>query len=93
MYYPNEAIEIIGIAKEYVRKTDTGGSFKTYFCETCGTSVYWIAGKHPNMVGIASGTLSDPSFVKPARSVWEQSKHDWIDMDFVKERFSKGRNG
>jgi hypothetical protein len=91
VYYPKDAIEIAGAAKEYVRATDTGGSFKTYFCETCGTSVYWIAGKHPEMVGVASGTLSDPSFAKPLRSVWEQSKHEWVDMDFVHEYFPKGR--
>jgi hypothetical protein len=67
-------VQISGQAKEYVRSTETGGKFRSFFCPNCGTSVYWKTDKHPSMIGIAVGAIADPNFPGPVRSVWEQSK-------------------
>ncbi len=69
--FPNEQ----GQAVTY-RSCDSGGA--TYhFCPTCGTTVYWDIAAAPEVVGIALGTLTDPSFPAPVISAFEAYGHPW----------------
>jgi len=34
----------------------------------------------PGLIGVAVGTLADPSFQGPDRTVSEHSKHKWVDI-------------
>jgi hypothetical protein len=90
-YYPAETLKISGNASLYERPTASGGKFETYFCPTCGSSVYAKAGKHPSMLGVAVGAINDPRFPAPARSVWEEGKHEWVTMPDLTEHFPQGR--
>lgn len=90
-YYPQAQIAISGITQEFVRDTDSGNQFRTHFCPHCGSSVYWSADKNPGMLGVAVGAFADPAFPAPVRSVWEQSRHDWIQVEPAQQHFPKGR--
>ena len=90
-YYPSEMLKITGEATRYVRPTSTGGSFETFFCPTCGSTVYARAAKHPAMLGVAVGAFGDPGFPAPARSVWENGKHGWVVIPEPAEHFQQGR--
>ena len=90
-YYAQENITVSGVTKEYVRPTEAGNQFSTHFCPTCGSSVYWSSGKNPGLVGIAVGAFADTSFPPPGRSVWEQSKHPWVQVGPAQTHFPKGR--
>ena len=89
-YYPEAQVTASGVTKQFERPTESGARFVTHFCPTCGSSVYWYAGKNPGLVGIAVGAFGDPSFPAPARSVWEQSMHPWHVRDAA-QHFPKGR--
>ena len=90
-YYPADQLIIVGAAQRYERPTDEGNTFETYFCPTCGSTVYARAGKHPTMIGVAVGAIGDPAFPPPVRSVWEQTMHRWITIPGGVQHFSKGR--
>ena len=90
-YYPIEQISIAGESRSYSRPTDAGHEFTTHFCPHCGTSVHWASGKNPGLVGVAVGALADPSFPAPVRSVWERSKHAWVEVGVASQHFDKGR--
>ena len=90
-YYPEDQLTITGHARRYARKAASGGIFETYFCPECGSTVYARAAKHPTLIGVAIGTIADPSFQAPARSVWEQSKHHWVQIPGDAEHFPQGR--
>lgn len=90
-YYPAEQVQISGEAKQFTRPTATGGTFDNFFCPHCGSSVYVRAGKHPDMLGISVGAIADADFSAPARSVWEQSMHRWVEMPEGLQHFAKGR--
>lgn len=68
-YYPSYQLTIAGEAQRYERPTDEGNTFETFFCPTCGSTVYAWASKHPTMISVAVGTISDPDFPLPVRSV------------------------
>ena len=90
-YYPADQISIAGEATRYERDTAEGNRFASFFCPACGSSVYAIAGKHPTMIGVAVGTIADPAFPPPVRSVWEQSRHEWVQLPDGIQHFSRGR--
>ncbi len=90
-YYPADRISIVGAAKRFVRSTDEGNRFETFFCSNCGSTVYVKAGKHPAMIGVAVGAIADPDFQAPVRSVWEQSMHRWVSIPGAVQHFPKGR--
>ena len=38
-YYPDDAVSIGGEAREYSRPTDSGKTYTTGFCSTCGSTL------------------------------------------------------
>jgi hypothetical protein len=79
-FYPTDAITISGSPKEYVRTAASGGKVRSYFCSDCGSTVYWKADNLPAMIGVAVGVIADPNFPAPVKSVFEQSKHIWMEI-------------
>ena len=74
-YYPADQLTIGGDVRRYERPTDEGNTFEMFFCPTRGSTVYARATKHPTMIGVAVGTVADPQFQPPVRSVWERTMH------------------
>ncbi|WP_294352433.1 GFA family protein [uncultured Sphingomonas sp.] len=90
-YYAADQLTIVGDAQRYERPIVEGNTFETFFYSTCGSTIYARAGKHPTMIGVAVGTIADPEFQPPVRSVWEQTMHRWITMPGDAQHFPKGR--
>ena len=88
-FYLVEAVTISGTPKPYVRTAASGGKVSNYFCPDCGSTVYWQADNLPAMMGVAVGAIADPDFPSPVRSVFEQSKHGWVEIAGA-EHFQQG---
>ncbi|MBV8770397.1 MAG: GFA family protein [Hyphomicrobiales bacterium] len=84
-----ESVDISGAAKEFVRHGASGEKVHMYFCPTCGSTVYWKADVVPSLIGVAVGSLNDPDFPAPNISVFEQSKHGWVQIDGAVEHFQQ----
>jgi hypothetical protein len=91
-YFPAEAVAIVGEATRYERRTDGGNTFINGFCPNCGSTLFSLPGKYPDLVGISVGTMADPSFPQPARSVYEQSRHFWVTLPEDMPRHPRGRD-
>ncbi len=89
-FYAAEAVTIEGSPKQYTRAAASGGKVHSYFCTNCGSTVYWKADNLPAMIGVAVGALADPNHPAPVRSVFEQSKHSWVQIDGAVEHFQQG---
>jgi hypothetical protein len=80
-FYPVEAVAISGTPKQFTRDAASGGKVDSYFCSNCGSTLYWKADRLPSLIGVAVGALADPKYPAPVRSVFEQSKHDWVQIE------------
>lgn len=80
-FYSAETVTISGVPKEYIRAAASGGKVRSYFCRDCGSTVYWKADNLPAMIGVAVGAIADPNFPAPVRSVFERSKHSWVEIN------------
>jgi len=74
---------LFSTSKEYVRAAESGGKVRFYFCADCGPTVYWKADNLPAMIAVALGAIADPNFPAPIKSVFEWSKHAWVDINGV----------
>ena len=82
-FYPVDAVTISGTPKEYVRAGESGGKVRCYFCPDCGSTVFWKPDKFPTMIGVAVGAIADPKLPAPVKSVFERSKHAWVEITGV----------
>jgi len=92
-YYSRDRVGISGESRLYTRDATSGHPFHQHFCPTCGTTLYWYSAYKPEMIGIAVGGFVDPQFPIPVRSVWEQTRHDWVVLPDAVQHFAQGRNG
>jgi hypothetical protein len=88
-FYPVDVVAISGTRKEFTRDAASGGKVHSYFCPNCGSTIYWRADNLPSLIGVAIGALADPKYPAPVRSVFEQSKHNWVQIDGAVEHFQQ----
>ena len=86
-YYPAEVVTISGNSKEFTHDAASGGKMHNYFCPQWGSTVYWKVTNLPAMIGVAVGAMADLKYPAPVISVFEQSKHDWVQIDGAVEHF------
>lgn len=79
--WPAEQVRIEGLSKSWVNTADSGNKITFHFCPDCGSDVHYeINGKFDGLIAIPLGAFGDPYFTAPSFSVWEQRKHDWVDV-------------
>jgi hypothetical protein len=78
-YFPREAVTVSGTPSEYSRAGDSGHTLTRGFCPECGAAVYVKASRMPEITGVPVGAFADPAFPAPVRSIYEQSKHAWVE--------------
>jgi hypothetical protein len=83
--WPKEHVRIEGRSKTFVKVADSGNSAIFHFCSDCGSDVYYetdgkFDDKFNNLVAIPLGAFGDPYFLVPSFSVWEQRKHEWVQI-------------
>ena len=79
--WPKEHVRIEGTSKTFVKAGDSGNPATFHFCPHCGSDVHYeIDGKFDDLVAIPLGAFDDPHFVEPSFSVWEERRHDWVEI-------------
>ena len=81
--FPRAKAKIEGKSTEFTAANDKkkplcdnwGATY--HFCPVCRTTVYWDIPTSPDFIGIAIGTLFDPTFPPPKISGYEKYGHPW----------------
>ena len=90
-YFKREHVHAEGPSKIYVRAGQEGRKLRQHFCPTCGTTVFWDADLRPDHIGVAVGAFHDSNFPRPTRSIWEDSKHEWVAFAHDVPHFAQAR--
>jgi hypothetical protein len=86
-FFEKTKVRAEGASKVYVRDGQEGRKLQMYFCPECGTTVYWEADRLRQHLGVAVGAFADPSFPPPTISIWERTRHPWIDFSLDLKHF------
>jgi hypothetical protein len=78
--WPEAQVTIEGQSKSWSRTADSGLPVTYHFCPECGSTVHFMTQHMPGLVAIPIGAFADPGFLHPRFSVWEQRKHQWVEI-------------
>ena len=79
--WPADRVDVEGSSKTFDKAGDSGQSATFHFCPDCGSDVYYrAAGELADLVAIPLGAFDDPFFGSPEYSVFEERKHDWVEI-------------
>ena len=84
--WPADQVTADGRSSTYEMVADSGNAGIFHFCPNCGSDVYYrnegpsVEAKLAGFVAVPLGAFDDPYFVRPAFSVWEERKHDWVEI-------------
>jgi hypothetical protein len=80
VYFEKAHIRTNGASKVYSRNGQEGRKVRFHFCPECGATVYWDLDNRPDLIGVAFGAFDDPSLPSPTVSIWEESRHLWVEF-------------
>jgi hypothetical protein len=76
--------------REWAKQGDSGRTIKRSFCGTCGTPLFIALDALPDALGIAAGTLDDPTLFQPGMELWLSSAPPWHQRQPGVAQFEKG---
>jgi hypothetical protein len=80
--WPANQVTLQGQSSSWSSVGGSGIETRFHFCPGCGTEIYYrhAGGEMAGLLAIPLGTFDDPYFVSPRFSVWEERKHDWLEI-------------
>jgi hypothetical protein len=87
--FAREAVSVTGELSAYRSIADSGNVMQRRFCAECGTPVFSESEARPTLLFVRSGTLDDPSLVKPAMTIWTSAAPPWACIDSAIPKFEK----
>lgn len=77
--FPAALVTIAGEANTFTATGDNGAAH-FHFCPDCGSTVYYENDSMPGVIAIALGAFTDPYFITPTVSVWEERQLEWLEI-------------
>jgi len=73
IHSPDDLTVVKGTPKNWSRPTDSGGTMKCYFCETCGSRLWHDAG---GTISVKGGALDETPDVEC--HIWTSRRLPWV---------------
>lgn len=78
--WPDAQVRITGERREWERTADSGNKARYLFCPDCGSTIAYTNEGFPGLTAVPAGCFADPAFPPPRFSVYENRKHDWVEI-------------
>jgi hypothetical protein len=80
---------VLGAMQSFRNLSASGRWRDSLFCSACGTTLLTRLEVFPQAIGVAVGTLVDPSHPAPKRFYWAKRKHEWYSVDEAVQSIEK----
>lgn len=74
---PRAAFKLSGAPKGHTTMSDSGHPSTRRFCSECGTPVFGEPSVAPDIVMLRAGAMDDPSWIRPAATIWVSQAQPW----------------
>jgi len=78
--WPADQVMVEGQSTVWNHAGDSGEVTSFHFCPECGATVFYRGGGFPDAIAIAVGAFDDPFFATPVISLYENRKHEWVEI-------------
>lgn len=79
--------KIEGRLTPFDNKAESGATFKSWFCESCGTRIYNESSPTSEYITLQGGTIDQHDAIQPLAHVWTKRKFDWVKIPDYIEQF------
>jgi len=86
--WPDEKITLTGDYHTWQRITDSDHCATYRFCPICGSTLTYIIEGWEGVTAVPVGAFADINFPRPSFSVYENRKHDWVEIKGEKVKHS-----
>jgi hypothetical protein len=87
---PKTGVQMRGEPRYHTVRGKAGHAVDRGFCTNCGSQVSLRLERFPDVIGLAAGSLDDPSIYRPAMDVFTSSAQPWDHMDPVIKKHAEG---
>ena len=78
--FPAADAVVSGQSAHWVRTADSGNRIESHFCPNCGSTVFYLPEQEADLIAVAVGAFADPAFPAPEFSVYEHTRHPWVEV-------------
>lgn len=78
--FKSDDVEISGEERIWEGVADSGNVAVFHFCPVCGSTGYYQARPHSDLIAVPVGAFADSAFPPPNYSVYEERKHAWLEI-------------
>ena len=86
----SQVVAITGPERTWTRAGDSGRTVTFHFCPQCGSSVFWTRDHRPDLMTVAVGAFSDPTFPPGSVAMWTEHRHAWLALPEDLRQFPQG---
>lgn len=72
-----DSVSIAGDVKGFSRTANSGATITRHFCPACGTPIFAITTRAPDVVLVPAGLFDEPDWFKPRQAIFARSHLDW----------------
>lgn len=76
-----QGLTVEGELTTYEDQGESGQAVLRQFCGKCGSPIYSELMTVPDVVFIKTGTLDDPSWLRPDAHIWMDHKQPWLTLE------------
>jgi hypothetical protein len=81
LFYERARVRIVqGVPRSFDRQSASGFPVRFFFCNECGSNIFWGPSRRPHLFGVAAGAFADPAIPVPEQSVWTRHRHAWVNL-------------
>jgi len=81
VFYGRDQVHVeAGATATFERPSASGSPVAFHFCPSCGSNVYWLPARMPELIGVAVGAFAEPDFPPPEQAVWTREKPYWAPL-------------
>ena len=84
-----DGVKVTGAAKGWDIVADSGNVKTSFFCPTCGSSLYITFKAMPQFMAVHAASLDDPSQFKPQAVTYASRGLGWDKLDPTLQSFAK----
>lgn len=80
-FFKRDQVTINGETRTHESTADSGNKRTRYFCPTCGSRLFSVNEKFPEVIGIAAGVFDESDWFKPQVILYNSERPIWDIVD------------
>ena len=74
------------------RESDSGNTILTWFCDSCGSTLFADNSSRPGIKTLHVGSLEQPEEITINKHIWTKRKIPWIQLPDTDETYPEGKD-